>query len=584
MTSHLSVVEPPKDSASPIVGIDLGTTNSLVSILQAGRPIILPNSSGQRLTSSAVSVGDEGDILIGEAALARRTTHPDETVTAFKRDMGTDRMYQLAAHEFSPQQLSAMIIKSLVEDAEAALGRSIEEAVITVPAYFDESQRRATKDAAVLAGIRADRIINEPTAAAMAYGMHEMHREFKAAVLDLGGGTFDVTVLEIIEGVIEIQSSAGDSRLGGEDFVDAMTDLFARRTGLEDLREDRIKWARLRTAVEQTKRRLSFEPASQVALANFPSDGQNLVETVTRTEAEEVFSDLLRRMRRSMLRALNDAGLSATDIDEILLVGGATRMPCVSALAAEVFGRVPDKHLPPDEAVAMGAAVQAALKARDAAVEDLVVTDVAPFSMGIATGSHFGRRLMTGMFTPVLERGTVIPASREESFTTLSDKQTEMEIEVFQGEHSLCRDNKKLGAFTIKGLPPRPAGECEVLVRFTYDLNGLLEVEATVADTGHKKAVVLTRASGRMDESALTGARARLQKLKFHPRDALPNQTALSRAEALFVDLTGDARQQLGLLQADFRAALESQDRDRIKPAREELLAFVSSFAHKNPD
>jgi len=562
-----------------IVGIDLGTTNSLVAVMQAGKPILLPNRLGQTLTPSAVSVDENATVLVGAPALARRTTHPLSTATAFKRDMGTTREYQLGKLSFTPQQLSAFVLRSLKQDAESALGIPVTEVVVTVPAYFDESQRRATRDAAEIAGLRAERIINEPTAAAMAYGIHERHREFKAAVIDLGGGTFDVTILEIMEGVIEIQSTAGDSRLGGEDFVAALTEYVADQSGLTGLQSEPILWARLQVAVEQTKRRLSSVPSDRVVLSNFPGPGQSFERIVTRAEAETVFAGLVSRMRTPILRALRDARLRPEDVDEVLLVGGATRMPLVANLATEIFGRLPSRELPPDEAIALGAAVQGALKARDKAVDDVVVTDVAPFSMGIATASETGRRMLHGIFSPIIERGTVIPVSREQSFSTISDRQKVLAIEVYQGEHSLCRDNKKLGAFNVTDLPPRPAGECEVRVRFTYDLNGLLEVEATVADTGAKKSIVLEQTPGRLSEKEIAQARQRMAELKFDPRDSLPNKTTLARAEALHVELTGDARDMLRDYLLRFRAAIESQSTPDIDAAREELNAFMAALS-----
>jgi molecular chaperone HscC len=562
-----------------LVGIDLGTTNSLVAVLQDGRPVIIPNRLGEGLTPSAVSLDADGTVLVGAAALARATTHPLDTALAWRRDMGTDRSFALGTRRWSAPELSALVLRALKQDAEAFLGRPIDEAVITVPAYFDELQRRATRDAAAIAGLPVERIINEPTAAALAYGLHERHRTFRAAVLDLGGGTFDVTLLQVMEGVIEIQATAGDSRLGGEDFVDALVDLVARRRGLADaLAESPTARARLHLACENAKRRLSAEPVARVVLPGLELGRErlDLDEPLSRADAEIAWRELLVRLRTPILRALRDASAQAGDIDEVLLVGGATRMPCVLELAAQLFGRMPLRTLPPDEAVAMGAAVQAALKGQDAAVDDMVVTDVAPFSMGIAVASEFGRTLVDGMFSPIIERGTVIPTSRTQSFHTMVDNQQRIEVEVFQGEHSLCRDNRKLGHFMVTNLPPRPRGQVAVAVRFTYDLNGLLEVEATV-DTGKTFPVVFEHTPGRLGRAEIEQARKAMERLKFHPREALPNVTALSRAEALFVELTGAAREELAHAMARLRAALERQDPGPIESARETLLALLAS-------
>jgi molecular chaperone HscC len=447
---------PPAGDRPLVIGIDLGTTNSLAAVLQAGQPVTIPNALGEHLTPSAVSVLDTGELLVGAAALARQATHPAATATAFKRDMGTDRRYALGGRSFTPQELSALVLRSLRQDVEAAFGRPVDEAVITVPAYFDELQRRATRDAATIAGLKAERIINEPTAAALAYGLHHRAREFRAVVLDLGGGTFDVTVLEVMEGVIEIQASAGDSRLGGEDFVDALGELVVAESKRPDVRSDARAWAALRAACERAKRRLSSATEAEVVLAEVPLDGGrtlSLQHGLARDRVERAWAPLLRRMEAPIARALRDAGTSPERIDEVLLVGGATRTPCVVRLAAELFARMPLRNLPPDEAVAYGAAVQAALKSRDEAVQDLVVTDVAPFSMGLATASLMGRQHIAGLFTPVLERGTVIPASRSEQFRTIAPNQREIVVEVYQGEHAMCRENKKLGEFNVGPLP-----------------------------------------------------------------------------------------------------------------------------------
>jgi molecular chaperone HscC len=567
-----------------MVGIDLGTTNSLVAILQDGQPVVIPNRLGELLTPSAVSVDQGGAILVGAAALARATTHPERTALAFKRDMGTDRAVALGGRTFRAPELSALVLKSLREDAEAFLGRPVDEAVITVPAYFDEVQRRATRDAAQIAGLPVERIINEPTAAALAYGLHHRERTFRAAVLDLGGGTFDVTVLEVMEGVIEIQASAGDTRLGGEDFLDALVDLMARRLGLADeLAGQPVAGARLRLACEEAKRRLSSETETRVVLPGLELGRQrrDIDEPLARAEAEGAWSELLGRITRPVMRALRDAGTEPDQIDEVLLVGGATRMPCVTALAARLFGKLPLRALPPDEAIAMGAAVQAALKGQEAAVDDLVVTDVAPFSMGIAASSFMAGTHLPGLYAPIIERGTVIPASRVQRFHTVSDRQKQIDVEVFQGEHSLCKDNRRLGVFHVTDLPPRPAGQVDVDVRFSYDLNGILEVDATVVDSGRKFSAVFEQTPGRLTREQIEATRKAFERLKFHAREALPNLTALNRAEALYVELTGLPREQLGQLLNAFRAALERQDAALIDETREQLVAATATLARR---
>jgi molecular chaperone HscC len=565
-----------------IVGIDLGTTYSLVSVMRDDGPVVLPNALGDRLTPSAVSVLEDGSLVIGAAARARATTHPERTALVWKRDMGTDRVWRVADRSFTPPELSAMVLRSLKIDAEAALGPAVEEAVVTVPAYFDETQRRATRDAGAIAGLKVERIINEPTAAALAFGLHQRHRELRAVVFDLGGGTFDVTVLEIIEGVIEIQSTAGDSRLGGEDFAEALAAGVAGRLSVppETLRAEPKSWARLLSASDEAKRMLTGADSTRIVLPDLSVDGKvrNVEITVTRAEAEALWAPLLDRLRAPAMRALRDAGLGPADVGEVLLVGGATRMPCVVRLASQIFDRVPDRRLPPDEAVALGAGIQAALKEGHAAVEDLVVTDVAPFTMGIAVGAEFGGRQISGMFAPILERGTVIPASRVQTFSTMSDNQTVLLVEVFQGEHASCEKNRKLGQYRIAGLPAGPAGKESIDVRFSYDLNGLLEVDMTILSTGRRETLVVEQTPGRMTDKQIAEARRSLERLKFHPREALPNTTALTRADALYVELVGQAREALGTAIARFRAALDTQDAKLIDETRAQMLAIIDHF------
>jgi molecular chaperone HscC len=562
-----------------VIGIDLGTTFSLAAALEGGKPVVLPNAVGELLTPSAVSLTDDDTVLIGAPARARVTTHPDRTAVAFKRDMGTDRKLQLGPRTFTPQELSALVLQSLKRDAEVALGRPVDEAVVTVPAYFGDAQRQATRDAGAIAGLTVERIINEPTAAALAYGLHERHREMRAVVIDLGGGTFDVTVLEILEGVIEIQSSSGDSRLGGEDFDYAIAELVAKQLERDhqlDVRGDVATMARIKEASEQAKKRLSDAESSRLALYDLHLASGRTVHVelpMTRAQVETAWAPLIDRIKQPITRALRDASLDATKVDEVLLVGGSTRMPCVAKLMTQMFGRLPLRTLPPDEAVALGAAVQAGLKAGDAALGDMVVTDVAPFS-----SKKLGRQIISGLFTPILERGTVIPTSREDHFTTIIDNQTEITFGVYQGEHSLVRDNKKLGEIVIRGLAARPAGDQSCSVRFTYDLNGILEVDATVLETGKTETLVIEGAPGRLTPAQLAEARQAMSRLKFHPRDALPNATLLARGDALYLELTGDARAELGDALALFRGSLEMQDPSAIASQRERLTYTINKL------
>ena len=506
-------------------------------------------------------------------------------MVAFKRDMGTDKAYQLGLREFRAEELSAAVLASLKQDAEAALGRPVEEAVVTVPAYFGDLQRQATRDAAEIAGLKAERIINEPTAAALAYGLHELDRELRAVVLDVGGGTFDVTVLEIIEGVIEVQASAGDSRLGGEDFVDALVPVISQRIerehGAHPASDPRAA-ARLREACELAKRRLTDVESTNIALPSYRLANRAQVDidvAITRADANTAWLPVLERLRVPIMRAMHDAKLEAADIDEVLLVGGATRMPCIVELAAKVFDRLPHRDLPPDEAVAQGAAIQAALKSGDASVDDLVVTDVAPFTLGMQTGTKMGRKIVSGLFTPLIERGTVIPVSRVERFYPLEDDQRRLNVAVYQGEHVMCTDNTRLGEFEIKLPRGRTSDEKAVDVRFTYDLNGILEVEMTVVATQKVHHLVIEQRPGALSKAAVESARKEMAELKFHPRESLPNRTALARADALFTQLSGEERDALREAVAAFQAALDRQDAAEIARVREQLVAFTDALS-----
>lgn len=567
--------------ASHVIGIDLGTTYSLVARMDGDRAVIVPNALGDSQTPSAVSVTDDGHVLVGAAARARAVTHPEATFRNFKRDMGTDKVFRTGEHVFRAEELSALVLGQLARDAEEVLGGKIAEAVVTVPAYFGELQRRATRDACEIAGLHVERIINEPTAAALAYGLDRRDQESRIAVLDLGGGTFDVSVLEIIEGVIEIQGSAGDARLGGEDFLEAMSDALAiqatERFGF-DPRSTPITRAVFLEACERAKRQLSVETEVELSV---PTIGEQVHRmTVTRTEIEAAWERTLQRMHPPIRRALRDAGVIPERIDEVVLVGGATRMPVVRRLAEELFGRPPLTDIPADEAVAHGAAIQVALKNDDEALDDMVATDIAPFSLGVSTVETRGRRRLDDVFSPILERGTVLPASRVERFVTAGDGQSAIRVEVFQGEHSRCRDNTKLGEYELAGLPPAPAGEEAIDVRFSYDLNGILEVDMTIVSKGTTETLVLERSPGKMSPQQVADARDALSRLKFHPRDALPNTTALARAESLFTELRGAEREMLSRAMRAFRLALEEQDSAAIEVERRQLLALIKSLRH----
>ncbi|HET7370651.1 MAG TPA: molecular chaperone HscC, partial [Gammaproteobacteria bacterium] len=550
-----------------ILGIDLGTTNSLAAIWRNGHAELIPNSLGETLTPSAVGLSEAGDILVGRAARERLVTHPQLTAAAFKRYMGSDRKVNLGDRGFRSEELSALVLKALKEDAEHFLGEPVSEAVISVPAYFNDTQRKATRVAGELAGLDVGRLINEPTAAALAYGLHQRDKETRFLVFDLGGGTFDVSILELFEGVMEVHASAGDNALGGEDFVDVLVDAFLRvnKLGRKDLPATELN--RLRAQMEKAKRALNQEPAVEVQLR----DGRDTLNwTVTQADYEKLSQPLLDRLRGPVERALRDSGMAVGDIDEVVLVGGSTRKMIVQKLVARMFGRLPLRQLNPDEVVARGAAVQAVLKARDGMLKDVVLTDVCPYSLGIETGSAEHGQPVVMQFEPIIERNTIIPASRMKTFYPLQDYQPVVTVKVYQGESRLVADNVFLGHLDVR-LPRKRREDSGVDVRFTYDINGLLEVETRVLETDAVATLVIEQTKGAMTPDEIRKRLASLAELKLHPRNDVQNQAILNRANRLYEELLGSEREQVGTLIGQFMAVLEEQDPQAIQHARAEV-------------
>lgn len=570
-----------------IVGIDLGTSNSLVALWRDGEAQIIPNALGEALTPSVVGLDDAGEILVGASARERLLTHPELTAATFKRYMGSDRITRLGKREFRPEELSALVLRSLKDDAEAYLGESVEEAVITVPAYFNDAQRKATRNAGKIAGLRVERLLNEPTAAALAYGLHQRDTERQFLVFDLGGGTFDVSLLELFDGIMEVRASAGDNYLGGEDFVDLLVAAFMRQVGTpaglslespkrllssflgsqQDAKHLQLQRV-LREQAERAKRRLSQADQATMTIQH---GGESLSWTVTNDDFAELSEPLLERVFAPVQRALRDARIPARDLDEIVLVGGATRMPIIRKLVARLFGRLPAGHIDPDQVVALGAAIQAGLKARDAALDDVVVTDVSPYTLGIAIAKRLTQNHHEdGYYEPIIERNTVIPASRIQTFYTIYDHQREVVIRVYQGESSRVAGNIQLGEVRVQ-VPPRQAGEEAVDVRFTYDINGLLEVEVKVQSTGLTRRAVIEESPGSMSSDEIEARLAALAALKIHPRDQAANRALLARAERLYEELLGDARAYVGEQLTLFRATLDRQDPEEIEEVRNAL-------------
>jgi molecular chaperone HscC len=562
-----------------IIGIDLGTTNCAVGVWRDGKADLVPNSLGHLLTPSAVSVDEAagGAVLVGLAARERQSTHPTLTATAFKRLMGTERVTRLGKRDFLPEELSAVVLTKLKQDAEAFLGEPVLEAVITVPAYFNDKQRKATRRAGELAGLRVERLLNEPTAAALAYGLHELNDETRFLVFDLGGGTFDVSVLEIFEGVVEVRASTGDNRLGGEDFNEAMIELFLERAGKDWGRADRGEpqlAQRLRVAAERARRELTDRPSTTMSVTW--RDVAHEAE-IASEDLETKCAPLLARLREPVLRALRDSQIRAEDLAEIVLVGGATRMPIVRRAVTRMFGRFPSNAVNPDEAVAIGAAIQGGLKARDAALKEIVLTDVCPYSLGVDTAERLPNgQYKDGVFSPIIERNTVIPASRIKTYHTLRDGQRAVRFDIYQGESRIAAENIKLGTMNVP-VPAAPAGEIGVEVRFTYDINGLLEIDTHVPKTGERNQLMI------IDEDSASAVdfekrRGELAALKHHPREADANKAALARALRCFENFLGDKRQYVGQATAQFEAVLDGQDPREVDRAREQLISTLDGL------
>ena len=559
-----------------IIGIDLGTTNSACAVWRDGQASLIPNRLGHVLTPSAVSIDEDGTLMVGLAARERQASHPDSTVTAFKRYMGTQRTATLAGREFTPEELSALVLRSLKEDAETFLGETVTEAVITVPAYFNDKQRKATHRAGELAGLKVERLVNEPTAAALAYGIHNLDSEARFLVFDLGGGTFDVSIIEIFEGIIEVRASTGDNHLGGEDFNELLVQLMRERFGDawgDAGRGDGELYHKLREADERARRVMSSETSAPMRVV---WDGETYEADISTADFEARAAPLLERLREPVLRSLRDSDIRPDSLSDIILIGGATRTPAVRRTVARMFGRFPNTTVNPDEAVALGAAVQAGLKARDAALNEVVVTDVCPYSLGVNTSRRLPNgSFEDGLFSPIIERNTVIPASREHSFSTLQDNQKTVLFGVYQGESRLVRDNVEIGKIEVP-VPRAPAGQ-RLDVRFSYDVSGLLEVDILVAKTGVRHQLVINDGLAG-DPSTLEKRRAALAAIKTHPREEEANRAAMARGERAYENALGYDREAIGMVIVQFQGVIDAQDPRAIAAARDQFHAALDQI------
>ena len=551
-----------------IVGIDLGTTNSLIAYFTEDGPKIIPNRLGKHLTPSVVSVDEEGNVYVGETAKERMSLYPNSVAETFKRSMGTDREYILSGRHYKPEELSSFVLRTLKEDAEHYLGEEGTEAVISVPAYFDDKRRKATKRAGELAGLKVERMISEPTAAAVAYGLYDKTRDTRFLVFDLGGGTFDVSVLELYHNILEVRAVAGDNYLGGEDFTEVMAKLFLQKAKLQLSALTEKEQVRLYRQAEKAKREISDN--TEVTMS-FLYREDTMEQTITYKEYEEACEELLMKIREPVKKSLADAGLKLTDIDEVLLIGGATRLSIVRDFLIRLFRKFPDTKLNPDETVALGAAIQAAMKERREEVKEVILTDVCSFTLGTEVVVEYEEgKYEDGRFCPIIERNTVIPASHTERLYTVRDNQSSVRVRVLQGESRFARNNLYLGELEVE-VPKGPKGSESVDVTYTYDINSLLEVEVTVVSTGMKRKMIIKGQDNQMSEEEIAKRMEELSYLKIQPRDQEENRLVLTRAERMYEETLGDRRKKLDHYITAFEAALKKGNHDEIREARESL-------------
>ncbi len=555
-----------------IIGIDLGTTNSLAACFRDGVVEVIPNRLGKHLTPSVVSVDENDVVYVGETARERGYLRPLETARTFKRSMGTDREFVLGSRTFSAEELSGMVLRSLKEDAEEYLGEPVDEAIVSVPAYFNDLQRKATVRAGELAGLKVSRIVNEPTAAAIACGMGGTDARY--LVFDLGGGTFDVSILELVGPIMEVHSIAGDTYLGGEDFTTLLVDLFLEDAGVSLSELDARGKAELSKAAEEAKRAFASEPFAVMAC---PVGAENHVMILTLEDYETACQPLLERLRKPIERSLRDAHIKLDEIDQVVLVGGATRLPVVRRFVERLFDRKVETLVDPDEAVVTGAALQCGMKERNAEIREVVLTDVCPFTLGTEVRASNGAFKEAGHYLPIIERNTTIPVSRTQTVVNAYDDQSHVEVRVLQGESRLAKNNLELGRLVVP-IPRGPEGSQSVDITYTYDVNSLLEVEVHVQSTGLRRRMVLQNERQRLPDDEVERRMELLSYLKQNPRDEEANRLQILRGERMYEESAGEQRQLIDQAMLEFDKALASQDRMVIAQARQKLKELLDSL------